>query len=163
MLAKSRMHQCVLKCKSQWMFIPVIKQTRSMTIIIVRKLASVQDLVDIEGCLRTMYNTADGTTCQALLTMEYQCWRNSVIRQLLSTAEDTTNMPDIDAVREDTDLLSHLPGSLQAFLGGFKIVYAQKTCVILQLLPAVCAQMHRKRPPPLEEIDQQYRKRTESA
>lgn len=143
------------------MFIPAIKHTPVMTIRIVRKLASVQDLVDIELCLRAMYNTADGTTCQAMLTMEYQCWRNSVIRQLLSTAGNTTNIQDVDIATEDTELLLQLPGSTSAFLCGFRIVYVNKICIILQLLPAVCAQMHRKRPPPLEEIDQRYRKRTE--
>ena len=95
--------------------------------------------------------------------MEYQCWRNSVIRQLLSTAEKTTTILDVDMATEDTELLSQLPGSTEAFLCGFKIVYVNKICIILQLLPAVCAQMHRKRPPPPEEIDQRYRKRTEPA
>jgi hypothetical protein len=47
-----------------------------MGIRLVRKLESMQDLILLEQCLRAMYLTADKTTCQALMTMEYQCWRN---------------------------------------------------------------------------------------
>ena len=50
-----------------------------MPIRLQRKLETIEDLIDIEACLRAMYNTVAGTACQALLTMEYVCWRNRVI------------------------------------------------------------------------------------
>jgi hypothetical protein len=99
-----------------------------MTIRVVRKLAFMQDLVHLEKCLRTIYHTADGATCQTLMTMEYQCWRNNVIRQLLLMSEEKSNeahTPHLDVNRKEMELLSQIPGIVQAFLSGYKIVYAK--------------------------------------
>jgi len=93
-----------------------------MGIRLVRKLESMQDLILLEQCLRAMYLTADKTTCQALMTMEYQCWRNNVIRHLISKHEEKNSAGEMP---------------VQAFLHGFKIVYANNVCVISQLLPAM--------------------------
>jgi hypothetical protein len=104
-----------------------------------------QDLVEVEKCIRTMYHTADGATCQALLTMEFQSWRNNVMRQLLCTSkqEDAhTHAKDVNF--EDAELLCLNPESVQAFLCGLKIVYANNVCVISQLLPAVCEELHKQ-------------------
>jgi hypothetical protein len=98
-----------------------------------------QDLMIIEQCLRAMYLTADGTTCHALMTMEYKCWRNNVIRHLISDSkQNDACAPAGNFNPEDIQLLSQMPNSVQAFLNGFKIVYANNICVISQLLPAIC-------------------------
>jgi len=110
-----------------------------MTIRLVRKLTCMQDLIRVEKCIRVMYQTADGATCQALNTMEYQCWRNNVMRQMLSKSkpqEANTHAEDVNC--EDMELLCLVPDSIQAFLCGFKIVYAKNICLISQLLPAMC-------------------------
>jgi len=114
-----------------------------MTIRLVRKLTCIQDLFLVEKCIRVMYHTADGATCQALMTMEYQCWRNKVMRELLSKSkqeEAGTHAEEIDCQIncEDMELMCHIPGRIQAFLCGFKIVYAKNICLISQLLPAMC-------------------------
>jgi hypothetical protein len=110
-----------------------------MTIRLVRKLSCIQDLMIIEECLRAMYLTADGTICQALMTMEYRSWRNNVIRNLMSDTKQHDACTAVEHVDpENIQLLSHLQNSVQAFLNGFKIVYANNICVISQLLPAIC-------------------------
>jgi len=104
-----------------------------MGIRLVRKLENMQDLILLEQCLRAMYLTADKTTCQALMTMEYQCWRNNVIRHLISHSKQKKD----DASKHEENSAGEIPGGVQAFLHGFKIVYANNVCVISQLLPAM--------------------------
>ena len=88
-----------------------------MTIRLVRKLTCMQDLFLVEKCIRVMYHTADGATCQALMTMEYQCWRNKVMRELLSKSkqeEAGTHAEEIDCQIncEDMELMCQIPGSI---------------------------------------------------
>lgn len=91
-----------------------------MPLCIVRPLAKMQDLSDVEACIRSVYNTTSGVTCQALRTMEFLCWRKQVVQRLLSS----------DAVNR---------GELRVFLSGYKITMKHDTCVIEQLLPNVCS------------------------
>jgi hypothetical protein len=128
----------------------------NMTIRVVRKLSCIEDLIGLEKCLREMYHTADGAICQALMTLAYKCWRNSVVRQLQSIQElqeQDTEKQILDAYSDDVELLWHLPGSVQVFLCGYKIVYARQLCSISQLLPAMCAEKQHKRHSTANEID----------
>ena len=47
-----------------------------------RKLDSLEDLIELEKCLRVIHKTTDGVTCQTLMTLQYVSWRNKVVRQL---------------------------------------------------------------------------------
>jgi hypothetical protein len=51
------------------------------------------------------------------------------MRQLLLMSEeksDEAHTPHLDVNSKDMELLSQLPGSVQAFLSGYNIVYAKK-------------------------------------
>jgi len=101
-----------------------------MTIQLVKKLYNTKDLFDVEKSLRTMYQTADGAICQAMMTMEYKCWRHNVMRRLLS------NTPSIPLQQDSQNQLQpDAEQSIQAILIGFKIVFVNNTCFISQLLP----------------------------
>jgi len=89
-----------------------------MAIQVVKKLQNIKDLFDVEKCLRAMYQTADGATCQAMMTMEYKCWRHNVVRRISSSQIQ----PDAQQ-------------SIKAILIGFQIVFVNDTCFISQLLP----------------------------
>ena len=110
-----------------------------MPIRLQRKLETIEDLIDIEACLRAMYNTVAGTACQALLTMEYVCWRNRVIGLLRKGGGIPSQAPHPDSGQlPDSQHGGGGGESLEAFLCGFRIVYARHTCVIHQLLPSFC-------------------------
>jgi hypothetical protein len=117
-----------------------------MTIRLVRKLTCMKDLFLVEKCIRAMYHTADGASCQALNTMEYQCWRNNVIRQILfqSKQEEANTQQEHIKFEENMELLCQMPDSVQAFLCGLKIVNAKNICLISQLLPAMCEEKFHK-------------------
>jgi hypothetical protein len=85
-----------------------------------RKLDSLEDLIELEKCLRVIYKTEDGTTCQALMTFEYISWRNKITRQLANASD--TGEP------------------ICAFLCGYKLFFSKQTCCISQLLPTPCEQ-----------------------
>jgi len=71
--------------------------------------------------------------------MEFQCCRNNVIRQLLCSSKREDARTHTEVVNfEDAELMCQIPDSVQAFLCGLKIVYANNMCLISQLLPAVC-------------------------
>ena len=94
------------------------------------KLESVEDLIELEKCLRVIYKTVDGTTCQALMTFEYVSWRNKVTRQLANA---------LNAQGE------HNSENICAFLSGYKLFFSNKTCsisqlTISQLIPTQCEQ-----------------------
>ena len=89
------------------------------------KLESVEDLIELEKCLRVVYKTVDGTTCQALMTFEYVSWRNKVTRQLANA---------LNAQGE------HNSENICAFLSGYKLFFSNKTCSISQLIPMQCEQ-----------------------
>ena len=103
-----------------------------MTIQLVKNLHCMNDLLNVEKCLRAMYNTANGATCQAMMTMEYQCWRRNVIRKILSNSKQNMD------VEQDNLQVNHKP--IQAFLSGFKIVLVNDTCYISQNLPGTYVQ-----------------------
>ena len=88
----------------------------------VRKLCSLEDLRGVEQTLRSLYCAADGTSCQALLTMEYQLWRNRVLQLLLHTPPTDGESPQV-----------------LAYLCGYKLMYTQHQCVIAQILPDTCS------------------------
>jgi hypothetical protein len=114
-----------------------------MSLRVVRKLASTDDMTEVEQCIRAMYLTSDGTSCQALMTSEFLSWRNKVIRHILSQSEKVSTRKEASAApklfcHDDWELLCHTPESIHAYLNGVKIVYAQDHCCIIQLLPALC-------------------------
>jgi len=98
-----------------------------MTIQLVKQLKNMEDLFTVENCLRAMYQTADGATCQAMMTMEYRYWRHSVVRKLLSN----NNSQKWNNLQADVDA----PPLIQATLSGFKIVFVNDMCYISQILP----------------------------
>jgi len=121
-----------------------------MSLRVVRKLVSMEDMTEVEQCIRAMYLTSDGTSCQALMTSEFQSWRNKVLRHILSQSEKEPRPLDkpIDKEasgvpkppgRDDWEGLCYMPQSIHAYLNGVKIVYAQNYCFIIQLLPAFCS------------------------
>jgi len=93
-----------------------------MTICLKRKLANVNDLVNLELCLRALYNTTDGVHCQALLTTAYQSWRHKIVRQWLS---DFRN--NVELVPTET------------YLPGYKLVYQNDECAVHRILPPQCS------------------------
>jgi|688.fasta_scaffold234764_2 hypothetical protein len=98
------------------------------------KLETMEDLVKLEKCLRVIYKTIDGETCQALMTLEYVSWRNKVVRQL--AYERATSSC------ESEPLCAFLPGNLC----GYKLYFNQGNCSIFQLIPSQCQEsMTRKR------------------
>jgi len=121
-----------------------------MSLRVVRKLASMEDMTEVEQCIRAMYLTSDGTSCQALMTSEFQSWRNKVLRHILSQSEkeprpldkpldnEASGVPK-PLCHDDWEGLCYMPQSIHAYLNGVKIVYAQDHCFIIQLLPAFCS------------------------
>jgi hypothetical protein len=91
------------------------------------------DLINVEKCLRAMYHTADGATCQAMMTMEYQCWRRNVIRKILCNSKQNMHVQQDDF--KDNHTLSNEWPKIQAILSGFKIVFVNNMCHISQILP----------------------------
>lgn len=87
-----------------------------MSLCIERQLSSIGDLLIIENILRSVYYTLDGAPCQAMLTMEYQNWRNKVVKHLKD---------------------EHRTASLVARLSGFKLLYEHDKCIISQVLPDI--------------------------
>lgn len=86
----------------------------------VHRLRSVEDLRGVENKLRSLYSANDGIACQALMTMEYQMWRNRVLQQLL-------RLPAGETREESPHVL--------AYLCGYKLLFSQHQCIISQLLP----------------------------
>jgi hypothetical protein len=109
-----------------------------MTIQLVKKLENIKDLFNVESCIRAMYQTADGATCQAMMTMEYRCWRHNVVRKILSSTQN--NSPKVNNLQADVEAQQ----SIQAILSGFKIVFVKDTCYISQILPATYEQTWKK-------------------
>jgi len=96
-----------------------------MTICLKRKLANVNDLVDLELCLRALYNTTDGVHCQALLTTAYQSWRHKIVRQWLRN------------IRDENEL-----GPTETYLPGYKLVFYNEECAVHRILPPQCNYEH---------------------
>lgn len=103
-----------------------------MTIQLVKKLHNIKDLLDVEKTLRAMYQTADGAICQAMMTMEYKCWRHNVMRRISSS---TPSIPSQQDSQNQLRLQPDAEQSIKAILIGFKIVFVNDTCFISQLLP----------------------------
>jgi hypothetical protein len=94
-----------------------------MTFKLQCNLSCMHDLVELEKCLRVIYKTAEGNACQALMTLEYVCWRNKVIKQWKEHKE-----------QEDV--------TLSAFLSGYKLVFCNNICCIAQLQLSSVAPVH---------------------
>ncbi len=88
-----------------------------MTFKLQCNLSCMHDLVELEKCLRVIYKTAEGNACQTLMTLEYVCWRNRVVKQW----------------KEHKEHKEHKNVTLHAFLSGYKLVFCNNICCIAQL------------------------------
>jgi hypothetical protein len=60
-----------------------------------------EDIQLVEHKLRRLYSTIDGQGCQALLTTEYQQWKNTVLRHFLNHSGDAAGVRLLDASLSD--------------------------------------------------------------
>jgi hypothetical protein len=60
-----------------------------------------EDIQLVEHKLRRLYGTIDGQGCQALLTTEYQQWKNTVLRHFLNHSGDAAGVRLLDASLSD--------------------------------------------------------------
>lgn len=99
-----------------------------MSLCIERQLSSIADLAVIESILRSVHYTVDGAPCQAMLTLEYQNWRNKVVKQLYQNWRNKVAKQSKD---------EHKTAPVVARLSGFKLLYEHDKCIISQILPDI--------------------------
>jgi hypothetical protein len=122
-------------------------------------VSSQEDMQLVEHKLRRLYGTADGQGCQALLTTEYQQWKNTVLRHFLNHSGDSARLLDASdnvprcrfpsQLPEDHhDAAAHrrpLVPAIEAFLPNYHLLYVQGSVDINPHEPAVRVDTRTKR------------------
>jgi hypothetical protein len=128
-----------------------------------------EDLQVVEHKLRRLYGTIDGQGCQALLTTEYQQWKNTVLRHFLNHSGDAAGARLLDASLADNVPRCRFPSqfpedhhdaaacrrplvpAIEAFLPNYHLLYVQGSVDINPHEPVVRVDARTKRGRELED------------
>jgi hypothetical protein len=123
----------------------------------------------VEHKLRRLYGTIDGQGCQALLTTEYQQWKNTVLRHFLNHSGDAAGARLLDVSLSDNVPRCRFPSqfpedhhdasacrrplvpAIEAFLPNYHLMYVQGNVNINPHEPVVRVDTRTKRGRELEE------------